>query len=123
MSNSGLDQTITRTPEQARADIARKDAEGFYPARHGSGDFGILAPRDGREVARCHKEDDRDFLILAARNFHSMRQALDELLEQIECLSGIEHSKDVEPYKAEACWDDALRRAQDALARARKDKP
>ncbi len=45
-------------------------------------------------------------------------QALNELLEQIECLSSIEYSRDVEPYKAEACWDDAIRRAQDAIAKA-----
>jgi len=122
MSGSGL-KLDSRTPEQARQDIARKDAEGWFPARHGIGGFGILAPRDGREVARCHKEEDRDFLVLAAQSFHGLRQALDELLEQIECLGGIEHCRDVEPYKAEACWDDAIRRAQDALARARKGKP
>jgi hypothetical protein len=119
MSASGLDNPFSRTPEQARQDIARKDAERWYPARHGSGDFGILSPLDGREVARCHREQDRDFVILAAHHFHSMRQALDELLQQIECLGGIEHSRDVEPYKAEANWDDALRRAQDALKRAK----
>ena len=46
-----------------------------------------------------------------------LRSALSDLLEQIECLGGIEYSKDLEPYKAEACWDDAIRRAQRALAK------
>jgi hypothetical protein len=117
---SGSNLTLdARTLDQARQDIARKDAEGWYPARHGSGDFGIIAPRDGREVARCRLEADRDFLVQAVRGFYAMRQALEELLEQIDCLEGVEHSRDTEPYKAEACWDDALKRAQDALARAK----
>ena len=49
-------------------------------------------------------------------------QALGELLEQIECLGGVEFSKDLEPYKAEAVWDDTIRRAQTALALARGEK-
>lgn len=44
--------------------------------------------------------------------------ALRELLEQIDCLGGIEFSKDLEPYKAEAVWDDALRRASAAIKSA-----
>jgi hypothetical protein len=47
----------------AGADIERRDREGWFPARHGSGDFGIIAGRDGREVARCHTEADRDALL------------------------------------------------------------
>ena len=47
--------------------------------------------------------------------------ALSELLEQIECLGGIEFSKDLEPYKAETVWDDAIRRACAAIAKAKGD--
>ena len=42
-------------------------------------------------------------------------RALSDLLEQIECLDGIEYTKDIEPYKAEAIWNDVIRQAQDAL--------
>ena len=42
-------------------------------------------------------------------------RALSDLLEQIECLDGIEYTKDIESYKAEAIWDDVIRQAQDAL--------
>ena len=45
-------------------------------------------------------------------------KALSELLEQIECLGGVEFSKDLEPYKAEAVWGDANRRAHAAVAKA-----
>ena len=49
-----------------------------------------------------------------------LRSALSDLLEQIECLGGIEYSRDLEPYKAEAVWDDAIRRAQDALSKTKE---
>lgn len=51
----------------------------------------------------------------------STKQALRELLEAIDTLEGVTFSRDLEPYKAEAIWDDALRRAQDALAAADKE--
>jgi hypothetical protein len=44
---------------------------------------------------------------------------LRELIEQIDCLDGIEYSKDTEPYKAEACWEDTLRLAREALERCK----
>ena len=34
-------------------------------------------------------------------------------------LGGIEYCRDVEPYKAEAIWEDAIRRAQDALSQTK----
>lgn len=47
-----------------------------------------------------------------------LTQALRELIEQIDCLDGIEYSRDLEPYKAEACWDDAYNRACKVLKEA-----
>lgn len=41
-----------------------------------------------------------------------LERALRDLLEQIDCLDGIEYSKDTEPYKAEANWENALERAR-----------
>lgn len=47
-------------------------------------------------------------------------KALKELLEQIDCLDGISYSRDTEPYKAEACWEDAVRNARQALKESTK---
>ena len=44
-----------------------------------------------------------------------LRRALRELLEEVESLDGIEFSRDIEPYKAEANWDAALYAAGKAL--------
>lgn len=44
-----------------------------------------------------------------------LRSALRDLVEQVELLEDVTYSRDTEPYKAEACWDDALRRAKAAL--------
>lgn len=49
----------------------------------------------------------------------TLESALRDLLEQIDCLDDIAFSKDTEPYKAEACWDDANRRARDVLKGAK----
>lgn len=57
----------SRTPEQAKADRDRKDRASWFPARHGSGEFGILSALDGREVCRCAKEADRDFILDCVR--------------------------------------------------------
>jgi len=46
-----------------------------------------------------------------------LARALRDLLEQIDLLDNITFSRDTEPYKAEACWEDALRRAKNALAK------
>ena len=46
----------------------------------------------------------------------TVEQALRELLEQIETLESVTFSRDLEPYKAEACWDDAILNARAALA-------
>ena len=43
------------------------------------------------------------------------RQALRELLEQIDTLSGIEFSRDVDPLEAETCWAGAMQNAFAAL--------
>lgn len=42
--------------------------------------------------------------------------ALRDLMEQIESLSGFELTKDVEQYKAQAIWEGVWRRAKEALA-------
>jgi hypothetical protein len=44
-----------------------------------------------------------------------LRSALSELLDAIESLEGYELTRDVGHYKAQACWDDAIRRARDLL--------
>jgi hypothetical protein len=44
-----------------------------------------------------------------------LRDALCQLLNEVECLDDITFSRDIEPYKAEACWEDALDTAAKAL--------
>lgn len=44
--------------------------------------------------------------------------ALRGLLEQVQSLRGFELTTDIDTYKAEANWDDAIRHAEDEL----KDK-
>ena len=44
-----------------------------------------------------------------------LRKVLSELLDQIDSLEGYELTRDVDHYKAQACWDDAIRRARDLL--------
>jgi len=42
--------------------------------------------------------------------------ALRDLLEQVESLEGYSLTRDIEPYKAQAIWDSAIRNARNALA-------
>lgn len=44
-----------------------------------------------------------------------LRRALKDLLEQVESLNGVEFTKDIEPYKAEANWNDAMENAHAVL--------
>lgn len=55
------------------------------------------------------QEEDRERLKIAVQG----------LLEQIDMLDSYTLSKDLDPYKAEACWDDAINYAKSALARSR----
>jgi tmRNA-binding protein len=45
----------------------------------------------------------------------ALRSALSELLDAIDSLEGIALTSDIEPYKAEAIWDDTTKRARKAL--------
>ncbi len=46
--------------------------------------------------------------------------ALEQLIEQIDSLEGVEFTRDTEKYKAEACWDYAVTRAKHAAREARR---
>lgn len=58
-------------------------------------------------------------LVFHARSLETrcggLHQALFELLEQVESLDGYQLTRDVEQYKAQACWDAALEQAAAAL--------
>lgn len=45
----------------------------------------------------------------------ALERALRSLLEQVESLEDYSLTRDLEPYKAQACWDDAIRTASDLL--------
>ena len=47
-----------------------------------------------------------------------LERALKDLLEQVESLDSYGLTRDTETYKAQACWDDAIYRASQALKRA-----
>jgi hypothetical protein len=44
-----------------------------------------------------------------------LERALRRLLEEVESLEDYTLTSDVEPYKAQACWDDAIREASNLL--------
>ena len=48
-----------------------------------------------------------------------LTDALQTLLDEIECLDDISVSRDTETYKAQACWDYALENAYAALKKAK----
>lgn len=48
--------------------------------------------------------------------YTDLYRALDELVQAIDtCLDGVTYTKDIEPYKAEVVWTEALRNARIAL--------
>lgn len=44
-----------------------------------------------------------------------LERALRRLLDQVESLEDYSLTRDTEPYKAQACWDDAIREASNLL--------
>lgn len=66
---------------------------------------------DGIEVDATEYEQ-----LVTQRN--ELVQALRDLLEQIDCLDDISYSRDTEPYKAEANWQDTYDRACAVLKEA-----
>lgn len=100
------------TPEQAREDIGRRDRASWYSATHASGGFGIIA-NDGREVARCGKEADRDTILLMARSHDAMKAALELVEAYLDVSLGSPSWQGENPYPVMAS----------ALALARGGKP
>jgi len=86
----------------------------WYETTTGNHQGLIISETDGANIAVAY--DKRDASLIAAAP--DLLKALNEILEQIECLGAIEYSKDLEPYKAEACWDYAVSRAHSVIARA-----
>lgn len=52
---------------------------------------------------------------IVSKEAGKLRYALKDLLEQIDCLDGVEFSNDLDPIKAETCWLDAIANARAAL--------
>lgn len=46
---------------------------------------------------------------------YQLERAARELLEQIDMLEGVELCSDMEPFKAQACWDSAVSRLRKLL--------
>jgi hypothetical protein len=95
MSESGsniLDRGLT--PDQMRANIAAKDRVSWFPGRHASGEFGLIAGRDGREVARCARETDRDSIIHLAKSHDVLVFALEALTDAADARVNLEDHLD-----------------------------
>jgi hypothetical protein len=60
----------------------------------------------------------KDFARQLERENAELRSALKDLLEQVESLDGYQVTRDLDRYKAEACFDDAMERARNALSRS-----
>jgi len=99
--------------ERLRSDYLRMD-NGAFDFR----ELGYLREQAAQEIEslRTELQGTRAKLLrvlIAERD--KLRSALKELVEQVDSLDGIELTRDQEPYKAQACWDEALDRAKLAL--------
>lgn len=52
---------------------------------------------------------------IVSKEAGKLRYALKDLLEQVDCLDGVEFSKDLDPNEAENNWLDAIANARKAL--------
>ena len=66
------------------------------------------------------KYEHQEVLRASAGEIATLQSALADLIEQIDTLDDVTMSRDVEPYKAQASWDEALRRARFASAKEAK---
>lgn len=53
-----------------------------------------------------------------AAHFDALRSALDALLVEVESLDDYSLTRDIEPHKAQACWDYVIDQARTALLEA-----
>jgi hypothetical protein len=51
-----------------------------------------------------------------------LRDVLKDLLDQVESLNGYELTRDIESYKAQACWDDAIDKAGAILSELERNE-
>lgn len=73
MSNI-MNRDMTET--EGRSHVAKIDRAGWFPGTHAHNAYGILARRDGREVSRSDRRDDRDAILAMARSHDALRSAL-----------------------------------------------
>lgn len=100
---------------------SRLDLGPYYSESHIRGArYQIITPSGEPFVARIVAEvpdlNEARAIIAASATIERLRKALDELLSAVDSLDDISLTRDVEPYKAQANWDDALATARNALA-------
>lgn len=66
-----------------------------------------------RDALSSHRKLEAKSALLA-----DMRSALRGLVEQVESLEGYQLTRDIEPHKAQACWDYVIDQARTALLEA-----
>ena len=79
---------------------------------------GLSVTADSYRRMRTHAKDLERSLSEREEECERLRDALHGLLEQVDSLDDYTLTRDVEMYKAQACWDDAIRTAIDAFSAA-----
>lgn len=72
-----------RTETEMRGDLIRADIARWYPGTHAHNAFSIMSPKDGHEVARCDRRQDRDEILKMTRSHDALVGALAGLLKAI----------------------------------------
>ena len=73
----------------------------------------VLIDATDERVVRVRLESDYDCL---SAHVATLAGALRDLVEQVESLEGVEYTRDIDRYKAEANFEHAVERANKALA-------
>jgi len=117
---SGLENKLNGFVEaelvhEAKLDAAMQRVEELERNRTALAEAVMMWQRKEQAQAdlRIKAEAERDAL---SAQVGRLREALKDLLEQIDSLEGMQLTRDIEPYKAEANWNDVYSRARTALA-------
>ena len=81
-----------------------------------------LAVANERIATLSSYHDPKQEVARAQAHTTALREALKDLLEQVDSLDDIKFTRDVDSYKAKASWNDAYERACKALRQGEGEK-
>ena len=118
MEKHGVDTDGYIAKLEAKRDTLQAELDCYQTAIR-QGLWGDTAPNKphGKEIFAIRRE-----VVKLHAELARVREALKDLLEQVGSLEGYELTRDVEPYKAQANWNDAICRAQAALQPSRGEQ-